>query len=161
MAFVTEKNLLAKSKAAGALDAVGDTDDGLDTAVRITTDRGFSRKHQAVRFFIRGVHHVGHFGAGRRGIHDHRLQKLGRHDHAFSKLMAASDDAALEDRQFFKLDLDPEIAACDHDHVSGEDDGVDVADGLLVLDLGDDLGVTFQRLDRIAKLTDMRTVADE
>jgi len=48
------------------------------------------------------------------------------------------DDAALDDGQFFVGDFRCQIAARHHDAVGFVDDGIQILDRLLVLDLGDD-----------------------
>jgi hypothetical protein len=78
-----------------------------------------------------------------------------------AELVAALDDAALEQRQFLEFDLGAEVAAGDHDDVGLADDGVDVANRLLVLDLGDELGISFKGFHRIAQFADVGGITDE
>jgi hypothetical protein len=159
--LVAQQDRLAVAEAAGALDPHADSHQRLDAAERVEADAGFAGKHQAIGFLVGGVGHVGDFGAGRRRILDHRFQKLGRDDDPLAELVAALDDAALEDGEFLELDFHAKVAAGDHDHVGGLDDGVDVADGFLVLDLRDNLGTAFKRLNRLPQLADVGGIADE
>ena len=152
---------MAESLAAGAFDAGGNADQRIDAALGIAADGGFTGKHEGIRLLVGGVHDIGHLRAGGRGVGDHGFEELGGDDDAGAELVAALDDAALEQREFLELDLGAEVAAGDHDDVRLADDGIDVADRLLVLDFGDDLGVSFEGLHRIAQFADMGGVSNE
>ena len=161
LALVAQQHVLPEAVAAGALDAGGNPDERVHAALGVAAHRGFPGKHQAVGLLIGGVHHVGDFRAGRRGVGDHGFQQLRGDDDAGAKLVAALDDAALENRQLLELHLRAQVAAGDHDDVGRVDDGVDVADGFLVLDLGDDLRLAFECLHRLAQLTDVGGIPHE
>ena len=75
--------------------------------------------------------------------------------------MAALDDAALQDGEFFEFDLRAKVAAGDHDDIRLVDDGVDVADGFLVLDLGDDLRFAFEGFHGFPQFAHVSGVADK
>ena len=146
---------------AGAFDAGGNAHERLDAAQRVAADGSFAGEHECIGFLVGGVHHIGDFGAGGSGLLDHRFQQVGGNDHAGSEVVAALDDAALEDREFFEFHFGAEVAAGDHDHIRFANDRIDVTHGFLVLDFGDDLRVALERLHRFAKFADMGCVADE
>jgi hypothetical protein len=152
---------MAESLATGALHAGGNPDERFYAALGIATDGGFAGQHQAVGLFIGGVHHIGDLRAGGRGVGDHRFEKLGGHDHAFAEFMATLDDAALKQGKLLEFNLGAQVATGDHDDIGLADDRVDIADRFLVLDLGDELRVTFQGYHGITQLTNVGGIADK
>ena len=72
------------------------------------------------------------------GVLDHRLQHLGGDDDGFGVLPCHLDGALLHQRHFFQGQLDAEVAARDHDRIERQHDGLEVVDGLGLLQLGDD-----------------------
>src|SRR5690606_9513318 len=95
------------------------------------------------------------------GVGNHGFQKLGGDDHAGAEFMAAFDDPALEDGKFLEGDFHTEVAAGDHDDIGGMDDGVDIPDGFLVLDFGDDLCLAFKGFHGGTEFADVGGVANE
>ena len=84
-----------------------------------------------------GVRHVGRLGPGGPRVVDHRVQHLGGDDDRLGLLPAQLDRPLLHQRHAFERHLDAEVAAGDHDPVEGVDHGLDVVDGLGLLQLRD------------------------
>lgn len=110
----------------------------LDALLRVASDARFSTEHDAVHLLDDRVEDIGHFGARRHGVFDHAFEHLRGHDDFASVVGAAFDDLALDDWQVFDGALAAEVAARDHDAAAGFHESVDVGDGLLVFDFGDD-----------------------
>ena len=70
-------------------------------------------------------------------------------------------DAALDDGQFFVGNFNAQIAARDHDAVSFVDDGLQIFNRFLILDLGDDERMRFAFFKHFAELEQVAGFADE
>ena len=66
------------------------------------------------------------------------------------------DGAALDDGQLLKRAFDAEVAACHHQTVAGLDDLIQIGDGRLVLDLGDDAGAGIAAAQEFPEVFDVR-----
>ena len=130
---------LGQRKLFGALTDLGHCSNGFD---RVLADRGFARQHYSIGAVHNRVRHIGHLGTCRNRVLNHRLHHLGRGDYDLAALARFSNQVLLNARQLRVAHLDAEIAARDHDDVSGIDNGVDIIDCLGALDLGDDQAVT-------------------
>ncbi len=74
---------------------------------------------------------------------------------------ACLDDAALHDGQFFVRNFDAQIAARHHDGVGFVDDGLQIGDGLLVFNLGDDERMRFAFCKHFPELEQVAGFAHE
>ena len=118
-------------------------------------------EHDGIRTVQDGIGDVAGLGAGGTGIADHRVQHLRRHDHDLAPGAAHLDDMLLHQRNVLRRDLDPQIAARDHHAVHDVDDLRQVLDGLVGLDLRDDLHRPPAALDQLADLEDVGPGLDE
>ena len=71
------------------------------------------------------------------------------------------DDLLLDERHLLRPDLDPEVAARNHDAVRGLDDRRQIAERLRFLDLGDHLRLGAGVEDQLAQRADVVDRADE
>ena len=94
-------------------------------------------QHDRVRPVEDGVRHVGGFGAGRDEALDHRPQHLSRRDDRLCRPVRERDEPLLQHRDALDRDLDPEVAARDHDAVRGVDDLLEMLGRGGCLDLRD------------------------
>ena len=92
---------------------------------------------------VDGVGYVGHLGAGRPGILDHRVEHLGGDDNRLFGLDTLLDEPGLDARNLLLGHLDAQVAPGYHHAVCGFEYFVDVVHALLVLDFGDNLDRTF------------------
>ena len=127
-------------------DAPGHAVESFHALHRVFSHAGFAAEHDGIRLLVNGVGHVGYFRAGRKRVGDHRLEHVGGNDDRFADLQAGFDDAALDDGKFFHRAFNPEIPAGHHHGIRGIDDFLDVFHRVLVLDFGDDVGVTSEAL---------------
>ncbi|MNQ50433.1 hypothetical protein D3C85_643780 [compost metagenome] len=107
-----------------------------DRFQRIVARRGLGRQHQGVGALIDGVGHVGRLSPRRGRRTGHGFQHLRRHDGRHAALAGGAQDLLLGDRHFFRVHLDAQIAARDHDAVAVVEDALKVVQGLGLLDLG-------------------------
>src|SRR5690606_33011166 len=81
---------------------------------------------------------VGHLGAGGPPRGDHRGEHLGGRDRGLGDAAGGADHALLDHRHLGQRQLDPEVAAGDHDPAVGDaGDLLRVGGRLRLLDLGD------------------------
>ena len=73
----------------------------------------------------------------------------------------AEDDPLLDERHGRRADLDPEVAARDHDRVGGAHDRVQLLERLGLLDLGDDVRLGVGGVQELAQSSAVRGGADE
>src|SRR5690348_14175442 len=145
-----------KIRAAAALDAERDAVENLDATQGMLADGGFAAEHDGIRLLINRVGDIRDFGARGHGRFNHAFQHVRRDDDRFALAQAGFDDAALDDGQFLVRNFDPQIAARDHYRIGFAHDVLEIRDGLLVLDFGDDerlfLGIAeqFSELEQIA-----------
>lgn len=151
----------AEGRLFGVFAAFGDAVHGVDALDGVVAGGGFAGEHDGVCFFLGGVHDVCDLGACRRGVGDHGLEHVGGDDDAGGELVAPTDDASLEEGKFFEVDFDAEVTASDHDDVGGFDDGVEVADGFLVFEFGDEFGFAAEFFHFCAEFADVSGVTDE
>jgi hypothetical protein len=112
-----------------------------DRLARVATLGSLARQHDTVGAIENGVTDIADFGAGRARVVGHGLEHLGGTDDWLAGDVALGDHHLLGHEYLSRRNLDTEIATGDHDTVGDLEDGVEVADTLLVLDLGDDLDV--------------------
>src|SRR5438876_5779979 len=161
LAFVLQFGMLGVAGAAAALDALGDSVQHLDAFERVFSDGGFAGEHDRVGLLEYGIGDVGHLGAGRHRVLDHRLQHVRGDDDRLAVPDAGLDGSALDDRQFFVGTFDTEITTGNHDAVAGIDEVVKVLNGLLVFNLGDDFNLSVERLQNVAQFLDVFTFTDK
>ncbi|MEY5014136.1 MAG: hypothetical protein RIS92_494 [Verrucomicrobiota bacterium] len=137
---IVEERFAVESGAATFFDARGDLIKNLDTLEGVLAGGGFSGKHDGIGLFEHCVGDVGDFGASWHGGGDHRFEQVGCDDDGLPEPLAAFDDTSLDNWQFLHWAFDPEITAGDHDEVGFPNDVVEVANGQLVFDFGDDSG---------------------
>ncbi|GBE58879.1 hypothetical protein BOVATA_003720 [Babesia ovata] len=133
----------------GELLAAGDTVFGLeaelghdlDTVHRVLAAGGFARKHDTVSTVQNSVDDIGRLSPGRPGVVDHGLEHLGGGDDGLGGFVALPDHVFLRDADLLDRDFHTEVTPGNHDTIGFGEDGVEVAQTLHVLDLGDDLDV--------------------
>ena len=116
---------------------------------RIHAAGRFAAEHNGVRAVEDSVGDVARFRAGRAGIIAHRFQHLRRRNDRLAGCLAFVNEHLLQRRHFFCRHFDAQIAAGYHDAVAHLDDFVDIVNGSLTFDLGNDLHravVFFQNL---------------
>ena len=156
-----EVRALVEVRAAAALDAARDAIKHFDAFQRILPDGRLAAEHDRVRLLEHGVRDVGDLGARGQWVLDHAFEHVRGDNDGASDVETRLDDAALDDGQLFVGTFDSEIAACHHDAVGLIQNFVEVTDGELVLNLGDE-----QRLVRcaghdLAQLLDVLRLAHE
>ena len=142
-------------------NATGNFIEHLHALERVFADGGLTGEHDAVGEFKDGVGNVGDLRAGRDRLRNHALQHVGGDDDRAALGEAGADGAALDHGEFLERALDAEVAAGDHQGVAGGDDTVEVIDGRLVLDLGDDAAAGFFLAEKRAEHRDIFGFADE
>ncbi len=105
---------------------------------RVAARSGFGREHDRIGPVENGVGHVRGFGPGGPGIAHHTFEHLGGGDHRLARLVAAADDALLDQRHLLRTHFHPQVAPGHHDAVGHLENGVEVGDRLGLFDLGDD-----------------------
>ena len=153
--------LLVQAQRGLALDAARDAVEHLDAADRVVAGGRLAAQHDRVRLLVDRVGDVGDLGAGRHRVVHHRLEQVRRDDDGLAGDRALADHLALQDRQLLEGDLHPEVTARDHDGVGRREDGVEIVDPLLVLDLGHEPLVAPGRVDDAAHLLDVLRAANE
>ena len=147
---------------AGGIFFLNAPDDGVEhfnALVRVAADAGLATEHDAIHLLNHGIENICHLGARRHGVFDHAFQHLGG-DNDFAPVEgAALDDMALDQRQVFNGTLAAEIAARDHDAGAGLDQGVNVFQGLLVFNLGDDAGLAAFLFQKQLQVLDVSRLA--
>ena len=103
------------------LDVLDDARHRLDCADRIATDARLGREHDRVRTVEDGVRDVARLGPGRAWVRDHRLEHLGGHDRRPGAASGQLERTLLDHRHLLERQLDPEVAASDHDRVERVD----------------------------------------
>ena len=127
----------SSSTVVGLLGLDADLRHRLDRLDRIRAGRGLGREHHRVGAVEHRVGDVGHLGARRHRVRDHRLHHLRRGDRELVPLAREPDHPLLQRRHRGVADLDREVAARDHDAVGRVDDLLERGDRLGALDLGD------------------------
>ena len=141
------------------LDAPRDAVHHHHGAHRVGAGRGLGGQHHGVAAGEDRRGHVRHLGAGRLGVLDHRLEHLRGDDARLAVPQRGRDQGALRDRHRLRRELDPQVAARDHDPVGRGQDRLDPVDGLGPLDLGDQGGA--RGPDERAQLLEIRGRAHE
>ena len=118
------------------LDLLGDAVHRRDRLDRILPGRGFRRQHHGVGAFEDRGRDVGHLGARRHRIGDHRFQHLRRDHHRLAGAARGARDLLLDAGHFLERHLDAEIAARDHQRVGEVHDLGEARHRLRLLDLG-------------------------
>ena len=108
-----------------------------------------------------GVGDIGHLGAGRAGIVDHRVQHLCGYDDRLLGLHALADEHTLDAGDLLRRDLDTEVATGHHHAIGGFENLVDVVHALLVLDLSNDLDGTLVRVEDLLDIQHVPLATDE
>ena len=121
------------------LDLAGDLVHRPDCLDRVLADRGLRGQHDRVGAVEDGIGHIRGLGAGgtRRG--NHRFQHLGGGDHRLAVPVRRADQPLLGQGNLLEGQLDPEVAPGHHDRIGGLQDLLDVRQGGVLLDLGDEL----------------------
>ncbi len=89
----------------------------LNTAYRVLAHSGLAREHHRIHLFVYRVCNVCYLGPCGYGVFDHRFKQVGCHDYPLSLLMTLSYNRTLNVRQFFDVDLNPQIAPGYHDRI--------------------------------------------
>ena len=154
-----EDGVIRIARAAAQGDAPRHTVEDFHAIDRIFSLRRLAAEHHGIGLLEDGVRHIGDFRAGGNGVRDHALEHVGGDDDGTAKLDALLDDAALDDREFLHLAFDAEIAPGDHDRVGGADDVLDIADSILVFDLGDRARVRAEAAQHAFEFQNIRRLA--
>ena len=129
---------------------------------RVLADRGLLGEHHRVGAVVDRVGDVGHLGPGRAPRGHHRGQHLGRRDRRLGALAGGADQPLLHDRHLRQRQLDPEVAAGDHDPAGRRrDDLLGVLGRLLLLDLGDQRDVGAERAQPLGDRLEVGGGGDE
>lgn len=91
----------------------------------------------------------------------HGLEHLSRDDNGLASDVALGNHHLLGEEHLAGRNLNTQITTGDHDTIRLLQDGVEVGDTLLVLDLGDDLDVGTVRAEDLADVADILSAADE
>src|SRR5439155_2744894 len=161
LARAGQLGLFVKIRPAAALDAARDAVENLDAFQWIFAHGSFAAEHDGVGLLEDGVGHVGDLRAGWHGAFNHALEHMRRDNDRPAGAQAGFDNLALDDGQLFVGQFDAQIAARDHDRVGLGDDGMQVVDGLLVLDLGDDQRAMLSTFDDGFQLLNVFCLADK
>ncbi len=137
------------------LDAAGDLVEHQHAFERVAAHGRLAGEHHAVGEFIDGVGDVGDLGARRHRLRDHRLEHVRGDDDGAAERLAGLHGAALNDGQLLVGALDAEVATGDHEDVARAHDLVEIGDGGLVLDLGDDLHAGVVPAEKFTELLDV------
>ena len=124
-----------------ALRLLDDLGHDADDTRGVIAHGGLARKHDGGGAVEDGVRHVADLRTGRGHRVNHGFEHLGRRDDHLAGAVAGADKALLNPGESLKLDLDPHIAARDHNAVRVREDLLEVLDPLVVLDLGDDADI--------------------
>src|SRR5258706_448086 len=143
LARLGEFRRVVKLRAAAAFDARRNLVENPDALDRIFPHGRLAAQHDRISLLENGVGHVGDFRARGHGRFDHAFEHVRGDDDGPADAQACLDDAALHDGQFFVRNFDAQIAARPHDGVGFVDDGLQIGDGLLVFNLGDDERMRF------------------
>ena len=132
--------------------------EGLD---RILAGCGLTRQHDSVGSVINRICNVGHFRSRRTRITDHGIEHLGCGDDELACEVTLVDHLLLELRETLRVDLHTEVATGHHDTIGGCDDGIEVIQALLRLDLRDDLHAGACLVDQCTNLLDGLRITHE
>ena len=91
----------------------------------------------------------------------HGLEHLSRDDNGLASDVALGNHHLLGEEHLAGRDLNTQITTGDHDTIRLLQDGVEVGDTLLVLDLDDDLDVGTVGAEDVTDVTDILSAADE
>ena len=134
---------------------------GLDHLDWPGAHRGLGGEHDGVGAVEDGVGDIKDLGAGRHRVFDHRLHHLRGGDHHGVEGAGAVAQVLLPRRQLGVADLDPQVAAGDHDGVGGGDDLLGGSQGLGAFDLGEDAAPPAGGGEQVTGLVDIGGAADE
>ena len=154
-----------RHRPAGAVDVAlglaGDGVHGLYRLHRVLARRRLAGEHNGAGAVVNGVGHVGDLGTGGPGIFDHGVQHLGGGDDRLAAGHALGDHILLNGGDLRKVDLHAHVAASHHDAVRFGQDLPQVADALLIFDLGDDADAGVGGVQHAADLPDIGGAADK
>ena len=122
---------------------------------------GFAGEHDGGGAVVDGVGDVGGFGAGGPRILDHGFEHLGGGDDGLAIFSRAANDVLLDGGNFLGRNFDAEVAAGDHDAVGDFEDGVEMFDGLGLLEFSDDPTAGLEGVETAADVADVVGGADE
>ena len=100
-------------------------------------DGRFRGEHHGIGAVEHGIGHIRRFRPGRPQMLRHGLEHLRRGDHQPSLAIRRRNDSLLQHRHGFRAELNAQISARHHNPVGVNENGLQVRDGLLPLDLGD------------------------
>ncbi len=106
----------------------------------------FSGEHHGIGAFEHGRRNVGHLGASRYRLMDHRFQHLGRDDDGPAGLAGSAGDLLLPARHLFDRQFDAEVATRDHDAVGELQNLVELGESGRLFDLGHHAGTPTHEL---------------
>src|SRR5690625_5194133 len=144
--------LWALGEVATTFDLACDPDHRFGGEEWVASDRGLAGEHDGVGPIEDGVGNIASLGAGWARRLDHRLEHLGRGDDWSTEEVREADDPLLGYGHLFEGYLDAEVTARDHDGIGLGEDLVDIVEGGILLDLGDDqwsLGYTTTQIPDI------------
>ncbi len=153
------KNLLSELRV--PFDILGNAHHHVDGLTRILAGSCFCGQHDRIGTIENGIGHIGGFGARRPRTVDHTFQHLCRRDHRFSDQVALANDALLDQRHFFGIDLHPQVSPGNHDTVSNLKDGVEILNRFGLLNLGNDPDGRLPIIEPFLQFHDIGSRTDE
>ena len=137
-------------------DVFNDLTHGTHGVHRVLSDAGLAAEHDRVRPVQDGVGHVVDLRPCGGGRFNHALEHLRGHDDGLALGHALADNVFLQQRHLLHGHLHAQIPPGHHHGVGRFEDGVEVFDGLGLLDFGHNAGVLACRVDLVTEFVDVR-----
>ena len=112
---------------------------GLRSLYRVLTVSGFSGEHYSIRTVVYRIGYVGNLRSGRSWISDHGIQHLGCRNNQLSMEITFFDNLLLQMRKTASFHFYAQVSSCHHDSVCLINDGIQIIQSLLGLNLSDNL----------------------
>ena len=112
---------------------------GLRSLYGILTVSSFSGEHHCIRTVFYCIGHIGNLRSGRSWISNHGIQHLGRGNNQFSVEVTFFDNLPLQMRKTTSFHFYAQVSSCHHDSVCFINDGIQIIQSLLGLNLSDNL----------------------